>query len=176
MNSKKMNPFKMIVLIVLASIIGFGYGYFSLMLFPNNVENAILNVIVLNVFHFFIGYLLQLVVHEVGHFLFGRLTGYSFVSLRVGYFMLFKYEGRLQFTLVNKPGLSGQCLMSPPEYNNGKFPYILYNSGGVLLNLIASAAALLMVSEQFPLFVNMFLVGFGLSGIYTAIINGMPVK
>ena len=83
-------------------------------------------------------YFVQVVVHEAGHLVFGLLTGYQFSSFRIGSFMWVKLEGKLKLKRYSLAGTGGQCLMAPPEMVDGKVPYVLYNLGGCLANLIVS--------------------------------------
>lgn len=61
--------------------------------------------------------ILQILIHEGGHLIFGLISGYGFVSFRVGSLMLLKGEnGRLSFKRYFLAGTAGQCLMSPPRH------------------------------------------------------------
>lgn len=173
---KKNHPLKSIGFFILAAIFGFGLGIVSAMLIPNPEIGGNIYNIALTVFSFFIGYFVHFVVHEAGHLVFGLLSGYSFVSFRVGNFTIMKENGKLKTARMGIPGTGGQCLMSPPGYNNGNFPYILYNLGGALFNVIFSALALIAVRESFPLLINMLLVGFALAGLFVALTNAFPHK
>ena len=61
---------------------------------------------------------LHSVVHETGHLVFGLLTGYKFVSFRIGSIMLIKESGKLRLKLYNIVGTGGQCLMMPPPWRD----------------------------------------------------------
>lgn len=160
----------------LLTVIGvFVFGFLALFLIPNNVGDATFYLIPTLLFSIFIGYLAQFIVHEFGHLLFGLLTGYKFVSFRVGNAMLIKKNGKFRFANRHLPGTGGQCLMAPPEYHQGDFPFVLYNLGGVLLNTLVSLSTLWIVNENLPLFLNILLVGFALGGLVVAITNGFPM-
>lgn len=127
----------------------------------------------------FIGYLIQVPIHEGGHLLFGLLTGYRFVSFRVGSFTLITQNGKLTRKCFRIPGTLGQCLMDPPEPIDDKFPATLYHLGGSLLNLIVSAilfgiAALLWMSGLTAGVPPFFLVG--AIGVLLALSNLLPIK
>lgn len=100
---------------------------------------------------FIAAFLVHLVVHEAGHMVAGLMTGYRFLSFRIGSLMWEKQKGgkihRSHFSLA---GTGGQCLMQPPKYNNGNFPYVWYNLSGGLANFILSAicGALLFVVKN----------------------------
>jgi len=113
---------------------------------------------------------------KLGISFFGLLTGYSYVSFRVGQLTLIKKDGQFKFTQINLPGTGGQCLMDPPPYNDGNFPFLLYNLGGIMINLVLAAIFLLLPNESFPFLLNTFFVSFGLAGILAAITNAIPIK
>ena len=120
--------------------------------------------------------LLQIVIHEAGHLVFGLATGYQFVSFRVWSLMWLKKDGKLLFKRMSLAGTGGQCLMSPPDLVDGKMPVLLYNFGGAIMNLIASAV-FLTASFLFPA-VSFFTVFFrilALIGIAFAFMNGVPL-
>lgn len=127
---------------------------------------------------FFIGYILHIIVHEFGHLVFGLLTGYSFVSFRIGSFALIKENGKFRLTRYNIPGTAGQCLMMPPDMVNGKFPFVIYNYGGVLMNLIVSILGIILIIKvkaiQYPW--DAILISMNAGGILAALTNGIPLN
>lgn len=130
------------------------------------------------IFIFFIGFFIHIIIHEAGHLIFGLMTGYSFVSFRIGSLTLIKEDKKLKCKKFNIPGTAGQCLMMPPTLKDGKYPFVIYNFGGVIMNLIISIAGILVVifvkGVVFPL--NAILVLTSLGGIIAALTNGIPLK
>lgn len=120
--------------------------------------------------------LLQIIIHEAGHLVFGLLSGYRFSSFRIFSFMLSKEEDGLKFRRMALAGTGGQCLMAPPDLKDGKIPVMLYNFGGSLMNLIASALSA-GLSLLFPRFTPMWLlfVFLAVIGVAFALINGLPL-
>lgn len=90
--------------------------------------------------------LIQLIIHEAGHLIFGLMTGYRFSSFRIANLMWVKLDGRIQCRKLHIAGTGGQCLMIPPDLKDGKMPVMLYNFGGVIINL---ATAVLCVGLSF---------------------------
>ena len=82
---------------------------------------------------------LQLIIHETGHLVFGLLSGYRFSSFRIGSFMWMKVNGKLVCKKLTVAGTGGQCLMIPPELQDGKIPVLMYNLGGSIMNLVVGA-------------------------------------
>ncbi len=103
-----------------------------------------------------LGFLLMMVIHtiihEAGHLIFGLLTGYGFLSFRIFSFTLVKKDGKIIRKKLKVKGIPGQCLMAPPEWKeNGRFPYVWYNLGGGMLNLIIGLLAALLFLTHSPL-------------------------
>ena len=81
---------------------------------------------------------LSIPLHEAGHLVCGLLTGYEFVSFRVGKTIWTKRDGKLVRGRCQVAGTGGQCLMTPPGAPDKSFPYALYNLGGALANGLAA--------------------------------------
>lgn len=124
----------------------------------------------------YVAILLQTIIHEGGHFIFGLLTGYKFSSFRIGCFIFIREDGRLRLRRLSIAGTGGQCLMKPPEMRDGKCPYILYNLGGSILNLAAAAlcAGLSVLLERYVPASTFFMV-MAVVGAAFALINGVPL-
>lgn len=82
------------------------------------------------------GIFIGTIIHELGHLIFGLITGYKFSSFRIGNTCFIKENGKIKIKRMGIPGTSGQCLMLPPQLKKDKIPYRLYNLGGCLLNLV----------------------------------------
>lgn len=120
--------------------------------------------------------LIQIIIHEAGHLVFGLATGYRFNSYRIFNLMWLKEDGRIRFRKLSVAGTGGQCLMNPPDLQDGKMPVMLYNFGGAILNLISAlifgGAALLCPAWSFGQVVLLFLA---LIGAAFALMNGLPL-
>ena len=94
----------------------------------------------------------MVITHEAGHLICGLLTGYRFVSFRVFSVMLLRENGKLKWEKHKVPGTAGQCLMAPPQKENGNYPYRLYNLGGILvcgiLSLIPMVSAFFLFEYE----------------------------
>ena len=121
--------------------------------------------------------LIQIILHEAGHLIFGLLTGYRFSSFRIFSLMWVKLDGRVQFRKLNIAGTGGQCLMIPPDLANGKMPVMLYNFGGAIVNLI-TAIVCFGLSFLFPVrsLGWTILMLFVVIGLAFALMNGLPIK
>lgn len=177
MKKKKLEIFGLIVNIVLTIL----FTVILLMTFNKHIENIpkeqeifLFLIIFLSIY---VTMYLQLIIHELGHLIFGLLSGYKFSSFRVGNIILLKHGKKFKIKKIKIAGTAGQCLMSPPDLKDDKMPVLLYNLGGALLNLISCIIFFIIY-----LFVkdNSFVsVIFELSityGIYFAALNAIPMK
>lgn len=121
--------------------------------------------------------LVQIIVHEAGHLVFGLMSGYQFSSFRIGSLILIKEEGKLKLRKFSIAGTAGQCLMSPPDLVDGKMPVVLYNLGGCIFNLIASAifGVLAWGGDENPIAFIIY-VSFVVIGVAFALTNGIPLQ
>lgn len=119
---------------------------------------------------------LLVIAHEAGHLVFGRLTGYRFVSFRIFNFTFVKVDGRLRVKRFSIAGTGGQCLLTPPDLPLEKIPTGWYNAGGIIVNLLL----LLIVIPLFWLPLNPFvreaLLIFCLTDGVLLLLNGIPMK
>ncbi len=124
----------------------------------------------------YLAFIIQIIVHEAGHLVCGLLTGYGFSSFRIGSLMLIRQDGKLRLKQFSLAGTGGQCLLVPPNMVDGKIPYVLYNLGGFLTNILAAAIglALLPLSSKGPL--HFFFLLTGVIGIGFALVNGIPMN
>ena len=126
---------------------------------------------ILLVLALFISFIVNIAFHEAGHLIFGLITGYRFISYRLGSLMLMKSGGKLRFGRMSIAGTGGQCLMLPPEPADGKVPCVLYNLGGSIVNLLFGGimTAISAANEWNPI-----LLMFGMIAIAMALANGIP--
>ena len=120
--------------------------------------------------------LLQIIIHESGHLVFGLLSGYGFRSFRIGSLILLKEENGVKLRRIHIAGNAGQCIISPPDMKDGKIPYVLYNLGGSLMNLISSTVFILL-SLLFSdiMYLSLFMKILFAVGIFFAAMNGIPM-
>lgn len=114
-------------------------------------------------------------LHEWGHFIFGRLSGYSLISFRIGSHIFLRQNDKIVGKKFKMAGTGGQCLMLPPE--GEEIPHMLFNLGGVIVNTvfsaIAGAAAFFLPEGNL---VRFLLMVFAAVGVGTALTNGIPMK
>ena len=125
----------------------------------------------------YVAVMIHIVLHEAGHLIFGMMSGYHFSSFRIGSHMLMKEDGKLVHRKLKIAGTGGQCLMSPPEMVDGKFPVVLYNLGGSIVNLVVTAMVIPVFGaidkgSIFALFFFLFIA----MGAITGLSNGIPLR
>ncbi|MBE6931181.1 MAG: M50 family metallopeptidase [Ruminococcaceae bacterium] len=120
---------------------------------------------------------IQIIIHEAGHGIAGLLTGYRFVSFRIGSFIWLRQDGKLKLRRLSIAGTGGQCLMAPPDLNCGKMPYKLYNLGGSAFNLI-TAVPFYILFLLFPdaSYASIFCCIMAVAGFAYALLNGIPMR
>lgn len=176
MKEKKKFNFGKTAFTVVFFLICFTAGIISGTIFnknPNLDDNPLYFIVLALIF--LSVYFVQVTLHETGHLVFGLVTGYKFLSFRIGDLMILKADGKIKIKKHSVAGTMGQCLLAPPEMNNGKIPYIAYNLGGVILNFLFSLAALIVFLKIKPEgWVYSMMIAFIYSGFATVILNGIP--
>ena len=170
---KKKFPWGAVIYILVCGLIG---GVIGVVMGENDVVFDGMTFVGIMVL-FVVVYLLHIVVHEAGHAIFGMLTGYKFLSYRVGSLMWEKgADGKVRLSRFSLAGTGGQCLMSPPDYNDGNYPYVWYNLGGALVNILLGALAGVVVL-LFPVggWWSTALWMLLLVGVITGLLNGLPL-
>jgi hypothetical protein len=186
MNEKKeKSKFKLAS--ILPHIIGAAIGLLFVFFFvDNNVQKStgessfaleFVPILILLI-SFSFGTVLHVVLHELGHLICGLLSGYRFISFSVGHMMLVKENGKLKKKKYGVAGVSGQCLMSPPEPVNGAYPFLLYNLGGCCMNFIVSGIflTLFLVLREVVAYSEFIFLPIAFEGVILGIINVLPIK
>lgn len=117
------------------------------------------------------------IIHEAGHLVMGLLTGYDFVSFRIGNLTLVKEDGKLVRRKFTIAGTGGQCILTHREVENPEeLPYFWYHFGGVFFNLLTTIICLPVILLTENAFV---LTGFLIIAILSfaiGIINIIPTN
>ncbi|WP_086348250.1 hypothetical protein [Candidatus Enterococcus clewellii] len=160
---------KQLANILLMAIIGGVFGYF---LGKTLSRGEVTTLTFIQLFLFLIlWFIVQIFIHEAGHAVFGLLTGYKMVSFRLFSFMwVWQENGKIVFRRHKVLGTLGQCLMAPPPYKNGHFPFRLYLMGGVLANLIFSVVIGVLFTPN-----SLSAMIFVTVGLFFAVTNGIPM-
>ncbi len=139
-----------------------------------NTSEAYIDLFILILVYIVISYIIHIFVHELGHLIFGLLTGYKFNSFRIGSLILQKKNDKYEFGRLNITGTGGQCLMEAPDTKDWDYPYKLYHLGGGLNNLITGIISLIiyLIMPSKPIFLYVFFV----IGLASTILNWLPIR
>ena len=166
MKKKIINGFLQILgIMIVGAIIGYSVGKIA----GDSLSKVDTPNIILLLIAGVISFILQVIIHEAGHLVFGLLSVYKFISFRVFDFKIIKDEnGKLKIRYERLAGTGGQCLMRAPEYVEGKFKYKLYLLGGVIFNIVFSIVSWLILPSYYTLL-------FALIGFTLAFLNLIPM-
>lgn len=126
----------LVATLALFLLTGFEIGHFSDLAAPEAGAGLSLLLLGAGLIAFLLFYLLSVILHEAGHLVCGVMTGWKFVSFRVGSLTLVRREGQYLRRRANLPGTAGQCLLEPPDGEFENCPFGLYHLGGGLMNLL----------------------------------------
>lgn len=175
-------PIKFIFSILLSMLIGASIGLLATrhlgVMFNGEKRNVELVILFILVFvEVCVALFLQIFIHETGHLVFGLLTGYRFLSFRIGSFMWVRENERLKVKRLSIAGTGGQCLLLPPESEDKKIPFVLYHLGGSIFNFVSGALffILYMVFKN-VIYLSSFLLLLSFLGIAFALLNAIPFK
>ncbi len=165
-----------LIMLVFYLILGAGCGIIAAQA-ADGMGGGVLQMLMLAFTGVYFSMLVHIALHEAGHMIMGLATGYRFSSFRLGSLVLGRTaEGKMQLGWSPLPGAGGQCLMNPPDMKDGKMPFVLYNLGGVMMNLIISLLCLPgAVWAAHPL-VRAYCAMGVLAGLVTAATNGIPLR
>ncbi len=116
-------------------------------------------------------------VHEIGHLVCGLITGYRFCSFRIGSLMLVRTGGRLKLKRYFVSQNFMQCIMGPPDQGDGEMPYVVYNMGGCLGQLLFVLMEILvsLFIPEYPMAVTALQIT-AVLGICIILSRAVPVK
>ncbi len=135
MKKEKKTMFLVYLFVIPAGLfLGAGFGYFRSQ--EAFLGLSLLTYILLSIVFLGLSIFLAVVLHEFGHLLGGLATGYGFVSFRILDWILVRYPEGFRLKRYSIPGTLGQCLLSPPEKEDGDYPVLIYNYSGVVMNLV----------------------------------------
>lgn len=168
-------PFILNILVIIIPL------YIVTYIISKNLEfnSLILKVIIgtgVSVLYFLVSIGIHTILHEGGHLVAGLISGYKFLFFRVWKYTLVKDNNKFKIKHFHIPGSLGQCLMAPPPYNDGDFPYTLYNLGGFLFNIIFASFGLILFLYLDSDFLSAFFLSFFFVGIYLGITNIYPFE
>lgn len=179
---RKKISFGNILAIILFTLLGFACGYLGAWAMDAQIiQGQSFGMFMLDwclfILALYASGFLQIIIHEAGHLVFGLLSGYSYCSFRIGSLVWIKVNGKIKFKRMSLAGTGGQCLMCPPDMADGKVPYVLYNLGGSIMNVLAGLLFLLLFFVFRDVYLlSSFLIGSAVIGFFFALTNGIPIR
>ena len=122
-------------------------------------------------------WLLHVFFHELGHMIFGLISGYEFQSIRFGKLIILKTDNGIKLGKYSLSGTGGQCLMKPPKGAMDDYPTALYNLGGCIVNGVLTLCMLLgwwLLGRKSVLALFCFMGA--LIGLGMVLLNGIPIS
>lgn len=114
--------------------------------------------------------IIHIIIHELGHLIAAKLTGYRFLYFRVMSWALVKEQSKFRIARFSIAGTAGQCLMIPPS-NVEPMPYKLYLWGGALANFVVGLIGIILNGFVFD---SLYLYIFSITSLIFGIINIYP--
>ena len=118
---------------------------------------------------------LHIIIHEGGHLVCGLMSGWKFLSFRIGSLTLVKQDKKLKLKKTTVAGTGGQCLMTPPSCEPAECPFFLYLQGGGAANIVTAVIAL-FVGSMLSGLPSILLRIFAICGCGLGIMNLFPAK
>lgn len=121
-------------------------------------------------------FLISILVHELGHLVFGLATGFKFFSFQFLNLLFYKENHHIKFTFSRAPfqNAAGQCILYNHDFPSvEKKPYFWYNIGGLLFNLVLFllGVTLMLVASGILDYVGWLLL---LINAFFILSNGIP--
>ena len=125
-----------------------------------------------------IGLYVNIILHEIGHLIGGLRSGYRFVAFNVFRSTVKKENGKLKVKRCRFPGAMGGCILSPPDMNDGKYPFKLTTCFGFLVNFLIGAVCFILLFSIAGIsgFAAVVLLFTGIWGIGLGVLNLVPIN
>lgn len=171
---KKKTLFYILFLIGCAGI-GFVGGYF---LANNGIDsNLTFTELFIVLLIFLVVQFLVVNIHELGHFLVGKILGYRLIMYQIG-ILSFTYEnGKMKFQFKRTKGFAGLCAMIPPLGTNMlDKKHVFYYAGGIIINVTTGLLALIGLPFISNMYGQIFIYIFSSFSIILGLANLIPFK
>lgn len=167
---------------LLTTLLIFLILFFSIYLFLNNfyyIKDPSIFSILSMYFSIILCIYLNVFIHEAGHFILGKLSGYRLIMFRLGPFAFLKTNDSYSLKRYKIKGTMGQCILYPPE--ESKDNCLMYLLGGTIGNFFI--CLILFISSFFLygdiirtcIFLCLFLsLSLGVLNIIPFTIGGIP--
>ncbi|MBU3092374.1 hypothetical protein KPL35_09810 [Clostridium sp. CF011] len=100
---------------------------------------------------------IDIIIHELGHFIAGKLVGFKFYSFTIFPFEIRNQNQKVIFQITGNYGLLGSCMMYPKTFSKLFKELLIYYLGGIGLNFIFIIAYLFLIIYKVPNMNNIFI-------------------
>lgn len=116
-----------------------------------------------------LGFVLQIIIHEIGHFIGGLITGWRFLFIQIFNLVVLQKDNKISFMVSRDIGF--KCIMAPLNLSQDAY---MYTIGGCLFNLMSGLFGLIFAFIlPISFIVWAYLWCFSVFGIGMFIINGV---
>lgn len=122
----------------------------------------------------YLAMIIQTIIHEIGHLIFGTIVGCKVLSIRIGTFaMTLDIDGVISLKRQRIIGSGGQCLLGPPKENKRAY-CILIAAGGIAFNILVTYIVFMVMVfiKSYTLKWTMFVFCF--VGVVQVVFNTIP--
>lgn len=154
----------------LSMVFGMFVGY-KLITFIEN-ENLLKSVFAFIVLY--IGHLISINIHEMGHFFFGKLFGQKLMSYHLGCFCWYYENDKYKFRIEKNKGFSGMCSMMPKTEDLSMKNLMLFCSGGIIFGLVSGVIFIIIGYMTENHYLRMFFNYMGILSIFINVMNMFP--
>ena len=167
-----------LIWVLVGMVIGIGLVVISKMLEVKGTMNtdSFGKYLLIGFVLYFVFIIVNVIIHEAGHLIFGLMSGYRFLSFRIFSLTFVKKDGKIQRKKFKIKGTAGQCLMYPPKRSeDGSFPFVLYNLGGGIANLLACIPFIILAIFIDGAIARTIFISFTISGLILGLSNIIPM-
>jgi len=116
---------------ILVIILGVLLGFFSSHFFEINYDHLLIFLLVV-----YLTFFVQIIIHELGHFVVGKILGYRFIFLRLGPVAIEIKNNKLRLVIKRNKGYGGACGMLPPNEGIPLKRQLWFYAGGSIFNIL----------------------------------------
>jgi len=123
---------------------------------------------------------IDIIIHELGHFIAGNLVKFKFYSFTIFPFIIKNKNKKITLQITDNHGLAGSCIMYPKTFEKLLISLLIYYLGGIGLNFIFIIAYLFLIIYRVPnmsnVFIKIFFCFLLIVSEFNLIRNTMPSK
>ncbi|MDR0791195.1 MAG: site-2 protease family protein [Methanomassiliicoccaceae archaeon] len=119
--------------------------------------------------------MLQVFLHELGHVIFGKLSGYRFMGMSVFGYWLLRTDNGMRFKFFPMKGAGGGTLSLPEDGYKKDTPHTMFYLGGVLMNILVTVLFTAMFLMDISPMMNCLAAAVMITGVFFILNNSIPM-